>query len=109
MDLYISQSRFWAQFAADVPEAEAAKMAASQRPISEAALGEPVSAAAWKTKPSWFIYGARDKNIPRSAQAFMAKRAGARETIEVPGASHVVMISHPEKVVAVIKRAAVAR
>jgi hypothetical protein len=48
-------------------------MAATQRPILEAALAEPVSAVAWKTKPSWFIYGARDKNIPRSAQAFMAK------------------------------------
>jgi pimeloyl-ACP methyl ester carboxylesterase len=36
----------------------------------------------------------------------MAKRAKARETIEVPGASHVVMISHPDKVAAMIKRAA---
>ena len=105
-DLYIDQGKFWAQFAADVPEGEAAKMAATQRPILEAALAEPVSVAAWKTKPSWFIYGALDKNIPRSAQAFMAKRAKARETIEVPGASHVVMISHPDKVAAMIKRAA---
>jgi pimeloyl-ACP methyl ester carboxylesterase len=75
----------------------------------EAALAEPVSAVAWKTKPSWFIYGARDKNIPRSAQAFMAQRAKARETVEVPGASHVVMISHPGKVAAMIKRAAGSR
>jgi pimeloyl-ACP methyl ester carboxylesterase len=105
-DLYIDQAKFWAQFAADVPEAEAARMAATQRPILEAALAEPVSAAAWKTKPSWFIYGALDRNIPRSAQAFMAKRAKARESIEVPGASHVVMISHPDKVAAMIKRAA---
>ncbi len=108
-DLYIDQSKFWAQFAADVPRAEAARMAATQRPILEAALAEPVSAVAWKTKPSWFIYGARDKNIPRSAQAFMAKRAKARETVEVPGASHVVMISHPGKVAAMIKRAAGSR
>jgi pimeloyl-ACP methyl ester carboxylesterase len=105
-DLYIDQAKFRAQFAADVPEGEAARMAATQRPILEAALAEPVSVAAWKTKPSWFIYGALDKNIPRSAQAFMAERAKARETIEVPGASHVVMISHPDKVAAMIKRAA---
>jgi pimeloyl-ACP methyl ester carboxylesterase len=108
-DLYIDQAKFRAQFAADVPEAEAAMMAATQRPILEAALAEPVTAAAWKTKPSWFIYGARDKNIPRSAQAFMAKRAKARETVEVPGASHVVMISHADKVAAMIKRAAAGR
>jgi pimeloyl-ACP methyl ester carboxylesterase len=105
-DLYIDQSKFWAQFAADVPQAEAAKMAASQRPILEAAFGETVSAAAWKAKPSWFIYGALDKNIPRSALAFMAQRARARETVEVPGASHVVMISHADKVLAMIRRAA---
>jgi pimeloyl-ACP methyl ester carboxylesterase len=108
-DLYIDQGKFWAQFAADVPQAEAARMAATQRPILEAALAEPVSVAAWKTKPSWFIYGARDKNIPRSAQAFMARRASSRETIEVPGASHVVMISHSEKVAAMIKRASTSR
>jgi pimeloyl-ACP methyl ester carboxylesterase len=84
-------------------------MAATQRPILEAALAEPVSVAAWKTKPSRFIYGALDKNIPRSAQAFMARRASSRETIEVPGASHVVMISHPEKVAAMIKRASTSR
>jgi pimeloyl-ACP methyl ester carboxylesterase len=108
-DLYIDQGKFWAQFAADVPQAEAARMAATQRPILEAALAEPVSVAAWKTKPSWFIYGALDKNIPRSAQAFMARRASSRETIEVPGASHVVMISHPEKVAAMIKRASTSR
>jgi pimeloyl-ACP methyl ester carboxylesterase len=84
-------------------------MAATQRPIREAALGETVTAAAWKSKPSWFIYGASDKNIPRSALAFMADRANAKETVEVAGASHVVMISHPAKVVALIKRAAGSR
>ncbi len=105
-DIYIDQGKFWAQFAADVPQSAAAKMAASQRPIIEAALGETVTTAAWKTKPTWFIYGALDKNIPRSAQAFMARRAKARETVEVPGASHVVMISHAGKVAAMIKRAA---
>jgi pimeloyl-ACP methyl ester carboxylesterase len=108
-DLYIEPAKFWQQFAADVPELEARKMAATQRPIREAALSEAVTAAAWKTKPSWFIYGARDKNIPRSAQAFMAARAKARETVEVAGASHVVMISHPAKVAELIKRAAGSR
>jgi pimeloyl-ACP methyl ester carboxylesterase len=108
-DLYIDQGKFWAQFAADVPEAEAARMAATQRPIIEAALGEPVSSAAWKTRPSWFIYGALDKNIPRSAHAFMARRAKARETVEVEGASHILMMSHPGKVAALIKRAAAGR
>ena len=39
-DLYIRQDAFWQQFASDVPEAEAAVMAATQRPLSQAALTE---------------------------------------------------------------------
>lgn len=108
-DTYIDQSKFWAQFAADVPEAEAVKMAATQRPVTEAALSEPAGQPAWKTVPSWFIYGSLDKNIPAAVHAFMAKRAGAKETIEVKGASHVVMISHPREVVAMIEKAALAK
>jgi pimeloyl-ACP methyl ester carboxylesterase len=109
-DLYILPARFHAQFAADVPKAEAAIMAATQRPVTEAALGEAaVGTPGWKTLPTWFIYGTRDLNIPASAHAFMARRAGARETIGVEGASHVVMLSHPETVVEMIERAAAAK
>lgn len=108
-DSYIEPSKYWAQFAADVPEAEAVKMAATQRPITEAALAEPAGQPAWKTVPSWFIYGALDKNIPAAVHAFMAKRAGAKDTIEVKGASHVVMISHPREVAAMIEQAASAK
>lgn len=84
-------------------------MAASQRPIAQAALGEPVAALSWQNVPSWFVWGALDKNIPAALHAYMAKRAKAREAIEVPGASHVVMISHPHQVAAMIGRAATAR
>jgi pimeloyl-ACP methyl ester carboxylesterase len=105
-DLYILQARYWKQFAADVPEAEAARMAVTQRPIVQSALAEPAAALAWKTQPSWFIWGQADRNIPAALHAYMAKRAGAREAIEIKGASHVVMISHPHEVAAMIERAA---
>jgi pimeloyl-ACP methyl ester carboxylesterase len=36
----------------------------------------------------------------------MAKRAQARDVVVVPGASHVVMLSHPQQVAAVIEEAA---
>jgi pimeloyl-ACP methyl ester carboxylesterase len=108
-DLYIQQDKFRAQFAADVPETDAKLMAATQRPITDAALNEPSAAAAWKTIPSWFIYGDRDLNIPPAAQAFMAKRAGSKETVAVAGASHVVMVSHPDAVANLIEHAAAAK
>lgn len=105
-DLYIKQDKYPNQFAADVPVAEAKLMAAAQRPVTEAALNEPSTTAAWKTVPSWFIYGSLDKNIPAALHAFMAKRANSKKTVEVEGASHVVMISHPDAVVKLIDEAA---
>lgn len=105
-DLYIRQDKFYSQFAADVPESEARIMAATQRPVTEAALHDPAGSPAWKTIPSWFIFGSRDKNITEAAHLFMAHRAKSRETVDVRGASHVVMISHPGAVVALIEKAA---
>lgn len=105
-DLYIDQAKFRDQFAADVPEAQAAQMGVGQRPITEAALNEASPAAAWKNIPSWFVYGTADKNIPPEALAFMAQRAGAKETVAVDGASHVVMVSQPDRVAQVIQNAA---
>lgn len=108
-DLYIQQDKFHDQFAADVPEARAALMAATQRPVTEAALNEPTSKPAWKTLPSWFIYGTADKNIPPQAMAFMAKRANAKKVAVIDGGSHVVMVSHPQRVARIIENAAAAK
>lgn len=83
------------------------QMAVTQRPIPAEALAEPSAApATWRTIPSWFIYGSLDKNIPAALHAFMAKRAGAKATVEVKGSSHVVMVSHPREVTEMIERAA---
>ena len=108
-DLYIQQDRFGAQFAADVPAAESKLNAATQRPIAEAALTEPSGAPAWKSIPSWHIYGDADKNIPAAAMAFMAERAGSKETLVLKGASHVPMVSNPAAVAGIIRRAASAK
>ncbi|MCG6538724.1 alpha/beta hydrolase [Pseudomonas sp. KSR10] len=105
-DLYIQQDKFAEQFAADVAPAEAALMAATQRPITAAALNEESQQAAWDYVPSWFVYGTGDKNIPEAALKFMADRAGSKKTVNIPGASHVVMTSHPDEVAALIAEAA---
>jgi len=107
-DLYIQQDKVPAQFAADVPIAESMTMAVTQRPVTEAALNEASGEPAWKSIPSWFIYGEQDRNIPAAALQFMAKRAGARKSIEVPSASHVVMLSHAQEVSQLIEEAATA-
>ena len=83
-------------------------MAATQRPIKEAALNEASTEPAWKAIPTWFVYGDKDKNIPSQAFAFMAERAHAKERFVVEGASHVVMVSNPEPVARLIEKAAAA-
>ena len=108
-DLYIQQDKFRTQFAADVSELDAKLMAATQRPITEAALNEASTAPAWKTIPAWFVYGDKDKNIPPQSLAFMAERARSKQTVVVNGASHVVMVSHPETVAKLIESAATAK
>jgi pimeloyl-ACP methyl ester carboxylesterase len=107
-DLYVLQDKFHDAFAPDVPAAAAALAATAQRPITDIAFGEAATAPAWKTIPSWFVYGDGDTAIPPQAHAFMAKRAHARTTEVVKGASHVVMITHPDVVAKVIEAAATA-
>jgi len=105
-DLYIQQDKFPAQFAADVPLAQARLMAVAQRPLTDAAGAEKSVATAWKTIPSWWVYGEADRNIPPAAMKWMAQRAHARTVVAIPGASHVVMISHAHEVAKLIEAAA---
>ena len=105
-DLYVQQEKFPAQFAADVPAAKARIMAVTQRPIVDTAFGEPSGPPAWKSIPSWFIYGTGDKNLPLATTEFMAKRAGAKKLVEIKGASHLLMVSHPKETAKLIVEAA---
>lgn len=108
-DLYVDQARFREPFAADLPEAQTRILAATLRPVEDAALKEASGTPAWKTIPSWFVYGTADKSIPAAAHAFMAERAKAKDVVAVPGASHLVMLSRPEEVARVIEEAAAAK
>jgi pimeloyl-ACP methyl ester carboxylesterase len=73
--------------------------------VRDVALNEASGPPAWKSIPSWFVFGELDKNIPLEAHRFMAERAGAREVVEIKGASHAVGVSHHEEVADMILRA----
>jgi pimeloyl-ACP methyl ester carboxylesterase len=107
-DLYVKQAEFRGPFAEDLPLERVRIMAATQRPITDIAGNEPSAAAAWKTVPSWFVYGSADHAIPPELHAFMANRAHGRRVLVVPGASHVVMVSHPNEVAKMLIEAAAA-
>lgn len=108
VDLYIQQDKYHHQFAADSPAEAAAVLAVTQRPITEAALGEASGEPAWKSLPSWFLFGSEDLNIPAAVHRFMAERAGSRRTVELAGGSHTVAIPEAAKLVELIGEAAAA-
>jgi pimeloyl-ACP methyl ester carboxylesterase len=101
------KAKFHRDFCPDVPASTAAFMADAQVPWGAECLGAEVTVAAWKTKKSWAIVSKEDRMIPPDAERFMAKRAGAVVT-EI-ASSHVVFMSHPKEVAAVIEAAAVAQ
>lgn len=103
----IRADAFHHQFAADVSADQAAVMSATQRPVTELALTEglPAPVPAWKSIPSWFVFGGEDLNIPVALHRFMAERAGAKATREVAGGSHALSVSQPEAVTASILEA----
>ena len=106
-DLAIVADRFHAQFCADVPEAQARRMAATQRPVTLEALQEPSGEGPlWNQIPSWFVFGEEDRNIPAALEHHMAQRAGAHRTIEIPGASHAISVAHPAATAHLILEAA---
>jgi pimeloyl-ACP methyl ester carboxylesterase len=104
VEFAIRQDLFHHAFAADIPARRAAVMGATQRPATEKAFtdGLPTDAPAWKSIPSWFVFGELDLVIPAALHRFMADRAGPKGALEVAGASHALMVSNPDAVAAMI-------
>ena len=61
---------------------------------------------AWRSKPSWYIVATEDRTVRPELQRAAAKRMGAT-TVELKS-SHVPMLSKPQEVLDVIRRAAIA-
>jgi pimeloyl-ACP methyl ester carboxylesterase len=53
-----------------------------------------------------FLIGDEDRMVPAELQRFIAERAGARRTVEIPGASHAALVSHPQATADLILEAA---
>jgi pimeloyl-ACP methyl ester carboxylesterase len=106
VEFAIDPAKFHDAFAADLPPAQTAVMAATQRPAAESAFSEPSGPPAWKSTPAWAVVATGDKAAGTDVVRSMAERAGAMIT-EVEG-SHVIMVSQPGAVVDVILTAAAA-
>lgn len=91
-------------FAGDLPDAEQKLVWATQAaPVSDL-LSQKVEGSAWKSKPSWYIVASEDHTVHPELERFVAKRMGAT-TVELRS-SHVPMLSQPQAVLDVIRKAA---
>lgn len=102
---YLAEADFLKLFAPDLPRAEAEFASRSQVLAAASVFSTPLTAAAWKTRPSWGVVAGDDQIINPELERFYYKRANSH-WIEIPGASHSVYQSHPKEVAAVITEAA---
>jgi pimeloyl-ACP methyl ester carboxylesterase len=102
--LWFDPAAIPANFAPDIPLADARVLAAVQKPIAARAFADPAGPPAWKTKPSWALVSTQDRMINPDLERFMAARMHAT-TIEVRS-SHASPASHPKEVAGLIMAAA---
>src|SRR5919205_1664798 len=102
--LFLDREKTPASFAGDVSADEGAFMADSQVPWGLEALTGTISEAAWRSKPSWYLVTTEDRMIPPQHQRWMSERAGI--TVEEAAGSHVIYVSQPQAVAALIEKAA---
>jgi pimeloyl-ACP methyl ester carboxylesterase len=108
----VTDGRVWLKpsgigyFAGDLPDAEQKLVYATQGvPVADL-FNQKVEGTAWKTKPSWYIVATQDRTVHPDLQRFAANRMKATTT-EV-ASSHVPMLSKPDVVLDVIRKAATA-
>ena len=102
---YLNPSDFPKLFAPDLPLEEAEFESRSQVLAAASVFNTPLTAAAWKTKPSWGIVAGNDQIINPDLERWYYERAKSHTTV-IPGASHSVYESHPKEVAAIITNAA---
>jgi pimeloyl-ACP methyl ester carboxylesterase len=105
----VADGRIWlrpdgtADFCGDLSETEQKIVWATQGVPVPDLFNQKLDGVAWRSKPSWYIVGVKDRTVHPDLERAAAKRMGAK-TIELDS-SHVPMLSKPEAITAVILEA----
>ena len=106
----VADGRIWLKpsgiehFAGDLPDTEQQVVWATQAAPVPDLFSQKVEGVAWKSKPSWYIVASEDRTVHPELERSAAKRMGAT-TAELRS-SHVPMLSQPQAVLDVIRKAA---
>jgi pimeloyl-ACP methyl ester carboxylesterase len=106
----VAEGRLWLKepgvrhFAGDLSAADQKLVYATQgAPVADL-FNQKVEGTAWKSKPNWYVFANQDETVHPDLQRFVSERMKAART-EV-AASHVPMLSKPDVVLDVIRKAA---
>ncbi|MFE1571115.1 alpha/beta hydrolase [Comamonas odontotermitis] len=105
--LWLKADKFHESFCQDLSAEEGLVMAVTQKAPLAKTFGDPVTAPAWKHKPSWYQVSSQDHMIAPENQKWMSARMNARKVVTL-NASHASLASLPVDVAALIDEAAVA-
>lgn len=75
-------------------------------PACRASVGDKISRAAWRSKPSWYLVAAKDETIPPAVERDSAAHMKGETLVLQSG--HVPMLSQPEAVADFVASAAAA-
>jgi pimeloyl-ACP methyl ester carboxylesterase len=103
--LWIKPEKFHESFCQDLTVDEALVMAVTQKAPLASTFGNPVTAPAWKKKPTWYQISSEDRMIHPDNETKMSARMHTRKTITL-AASHASLASMPAEVSALIHEAA---
>jgi pimeloyl-ACP methyl ester carboxylesterase len=108
--LDVADGRVWLKqsgvkhFAGDLPEAEQKLVYATQgAPVADL-FNQKAEGTAWTSKPSWYVLATQDQTVHPDLQRSVSKRMQA--TVTEVATSHVPMLSKPDAVLDVIRKAA---
>ena len=96
----LTEDAFLNDFANGVDPVRARVLYAVQGRVSESLFRERTTAAAWRSKPSWYAISRQDRTISPELQRFLAKRMHAT-TVEIDS-GHLSLITHPQEVTQLI-------
>src|SRR6201998_2121862 len=108
----IADGRVWlkrdgvSSFAGDLSDEEQKLVWATQAAPVADMFNQKVEGTAWRSKPCWYIVATKDRTIQPELERFVAKRMGA--TVFETDSSPVPMLSQPDFVLDVIRKAATA-
>ncbi|MFT4065173.1 alpha/beta fold hydrolase [Paraburkholderia sp.] len=98
--IWLAEHDFAAAFAQNATPRESAVLAAVQRPIAVACIGEPVARPLWRDMPSWYLIAGQDRMIDPDTQHFMADRMNAH--LHAYQVDHTPLVTAPDVVTSVI-------